>query len=133
MTLTMHNQFLRYALGGLASNAFGYCLYLALTYLGMNHKLAMSLLYGIGVLQGFVFNKKWSFRFNGPATPALVRYITAYAVGYVINFFALVVLVDQSGLPHQEVQAVMIVVVAGLLFLAQFFWVFAKINENRPS
>ena len=120
-------QLVRYGIVGLASNAFGYLLYLGLTYLGTGPKLAMSLLYGVGVLQTFVFNKKWSFRFEGAATPALVRYVTVYAMGYVIQFLALMLLVDLMGLPHQWVMGVLILFVALLLFLAQKFWVF------RPS
>jgi len=133
MYLAVHKQFVRYAVVGLASNAFGYLLYLALTHLGMGHKLAMSLLYAVGVLQTFVFNKRWSFRFDGDATPALVRYATAYALGYIINLSALLLLVDQMGLPHQWVQGVMIVLVALLLFVAQRYWVFAKHPEQVVS
>jgi putative flippase GtrA len=117
-------QLVRYGIVGLASNAFGYLLYLGLTYLDMGPKLAMSLLYGVGVLQTFVFNKKWSFRFEGAATPALVRYATVYAMGYVIQFLALMLLVDRMGLPHQWVMGVLILFMALLLFIAQKFWVF---------
>jgi len=130
MPLAAHQQFVRYAVVGLASNAFGYLLYLALTHLGMGHKLAMSLLYAVGVLQSFVFNKKWSFRFDGAATPALMRYASAYAVGYIVNLSALMLLVDQMGLPHQWVQGAMIVVVAVMLFLAQRYWVFPKLSRS---
>ena len=131
--MTANSQFIRYVFVGLTSNAVIYVAYLLLTQLGMGPKLAMSLLYGIGMLQTFVFNKKWSFRFNGPATPALVRYITTYGVGYVINLVALVVLVDQAGFPHQAIQAVMIVLIAGHLFLAQRFWVFPQGFESKSS
>lgn len=123
-------QLVRYGIVGLASNAVGYLLYLGLTYLGMGPKLAMSLLYGVGVLQTFVFNKKWSFRFEGAATPALVRYATVYAVGYVINFFALMLFVDQAALSHQLVQGVMIFIVAIMLFIAQRYWVFRQTTRS---
>lgn len=119
-------QLVRYGIVGVTSNAFGYLLYLGLTYLGMGPKLAMSLLYGVGVMQTFMFNKKWSFRFDGAATPALLRYATVYAFGYVVNFSALMLLVDQMGLPHQWVQGAMILVVAVMLFLAQRYWVFPQ-------
>jgi len=117
-------QLMRYGIVGLASNALGYLLYLGLTYLGMGPKLAMSLLYCVGVLQTFVFNKKWSFRFDGAATPALVRYATVYAMGYVINIFSLMLLVDQMGLPHQWVMGVLVLFMAVFFFVAQKFWVF---------
>jgi len=133
MPLAVHKQFVRYAVVGLASNAFGYLLYLALTHLGMGHKLAMSLLYAVGVLQSFVFNKKWSFRFDGAASPALMRYASAYAVGYIVNLSALMLLVDKMGLQHQWVQGVMILIVAIFVFLAQRYWVFATHSEQAAS
>ena len=58
-------QFSRYAIVGLASNAIGYVLYIGLTRLGLGPKLAMSLLYGIGILQTFLFNKRWTFGHRG--------------------------------------------------------------------
>ena len=119
-------QFVRYAIVGLASNLIGYLLYIVLTRLGLGPKIAMSLLYVVGVLQTFVFNKRWSFRFDGAPKPALVRYATIYALGYVINFLALMIFVDQIGLPHQLVQGVMILVVAVMLFIAQRYWVFPE-------
>lgn len=117
-------QFVRYAIVGLASNAIGYGLYIVLTGLGLGPKLAMSLLYCIGVVQTFVFNKKWSFRFDGAAAPAIVRYATVYAVGYCFNFLALMLLVDHVGLPHQWVMAGLVVFMAVFFFIGQKFWVF---------
>jgi len=123
-------QFIRYVVVGLASNAVIYLAYIVLTQLGMGPKLAMSLLYVIGVLQTFVFNKKWSFRFEGAATTALVRYLMAYGVGYAVNLLALTLFVDQAQLPHQLVQGVMIFVVAFMLFVAHRYWVFPSNNNS---
>lgn len=127
--MTARSQFIRYVIVGIASNATIYIVYLVLTRLGMGPKLAMSLLYCVGVLQTFVFNKKWSFRFDGAAKPALVRYAAVYAAGYVIQFLALVLLVDQIGLPHQWVMGTLILFIALLLFLAQKFWVFRQASD----
>ena len=117
-------EFIRYAIVGLISNAIGYIIYIALTLVSFEPKLAMSLMYGLIVLQTFIFNKNWTFRFGGAGTPALVRYAASYLMGYVINLTSLVILVDQAGLPHKLVQGVTILGVAALLFLAQKYWVF---------
>jgi putative flippase GtrA len=124
--MTARSQFIRYVIVGLASNAVIYIAYLMLTLVGMGPKLAMSLLYGVGVLQTFVFNKNWSFRFEGAATPALVRYATVYAAGYAINLFALVLLVDRMGLPHRWVMGILVLFMAVFFFVAQKFWVFRQ-------
>lgn len=122
---------MRYAIVGLASNLIGYLLYLVLTSVGLGPKLAMSVLYAVGVLQTFVFNKNWSFGFNGAATPALVRYAAIYALGYVINFVILLWLVDKSGLPHQWVMAGLVVFMAVFFFAGQKFWVFRQPGSSR--
>jgi putative flippase GtrA len=117
-------QFIRYALVGLASNALLYGFYIALTSIGTEPKLAMTLLYALGVAQSFVFNKRWSFRHGGRFRPTFARYCATYAVGYVINFFALLLLADRLGFPHQLVQGIMIVLLAFMLFALQKLWVF---------
>jgi len=119
-----HVQLSRYAVVGLASNAFAFLLYLVLTYVGMGHKTAMTLLYAVGVAQTFYFNRKWSFGHNGVISSAFLRYIAAYAFGYVFNLVMLLLLVDQWGWPHLWVQGTMIFVLAGMLFLLQRYWVF---------
>ncbi len=117
-------QFSRYAIVGLASNAIGYVIYIVLTGLGLGPKLAMSVVYGIGILQTFLFNKQWTFGHRGAGGSVFARYCFVYGLGYVINLLALILLVDQAGLQHQWVQGVMILVVAVVLFAAQRYWVF---------
>lgn len=117
-------QLIRYGVVGLTSNGIGFLLYLLLTWLGMGPKVAMSLLYVIGVVQTFFFNKHWSFSYGGKDRGAFIRYCQAYGLGYLINLAALVVLVDKLGYPHQIVQCALILLVAGMLFLLQKFWVF---------
>jgi putative flippase GtrA len=125
-------QFLRYAVVGLASNAILYAAYLALTGMGMEVKLAMTLLYALGVAQTFFFNKNWSFRHSGTHGPAFVRYCISYGLGYVVNLAALFVLVDRLGYPHQIVQGAMVLSIAVMLFLLQKFWVF-RLNTTLPT
>lgn len=120
-----HIQLSRYAVVGLASNAVGYLLYLLLTYAGMGHKSAMSLLYVIGVVQTFYFNRSWSFNHQGMAHTAFIRYVIAYALGYLLNLALLWLAVDHLHMPHQGVQAAAIVLVALSLFMMHKYWVFA--------
>jgi hypothetical protein len=59
----------------------------------------MSLLYALGVIQTFYFNKTWSFRHGGTHGPAFIRYCISYGLGYLFNLAALHVLVDRLGTP----------------------------------
>lgn len=125
-------QLLRYGMVGVLSNLVGYLLYLAITGAGVEHKLTMSLLYVVGVAQTFFFNRRWSFRHKGAHGPALLRYCIAYALGYLFNLWALWLMVDVLGHPHQLVQAVMVFLVAALLFLLQKLWVFRS-DDSDPG
>lgn len=125
-------QLIRYGIVGVASNAVGYLLYLAITAAGLEHKLAMTLLYAVGVAQTFIFNKRWSFRHAGAHATAFVRYCIAYASGYFVNLAALFILVDRLGYPHQLVQGVMILALAAMLFMLQKFWVFRS-TSSQPA
>jgi putative flippase GtrA len=122
-------QLLRYALIGAVSNAGVYAGYLLLTALGAGPKTAMTIVYCGGTLATFMFNRRWTFDHEGTVSGALGRYVMTYAGVYVFNAVSLVMLVDIAGLPHRLVMLAMIFVSAGLIFVLQKFWVFARSLE----
>lgn len=126
-------QVIRYGVVGVLSNTIGYILYLVITFFGTEHKLAMTLLYVLGVMQTFIFNKRWSFRDGGAYGPALVRYCITYGFGYFINLTALFVFVDFFGYRHQIVQGILVLSLAVILFLLQKFWVFRSITPQAAT
>ena len=119
-------QLVRYGLVGIASNLSIYLVYLLITFLGLEAKAAMTLVYFIGATIGFIGNRKWTFDHQGDAHGAAIRYVIAHALGYLINFLLLLGLVDHLGYPHQLVQAFAIVVVAAFLFVTFKLWVFRE-------
>jgi putative flippase GtrA len=122
----MSRQLATFALVGLTLNAALYAAYLALTAAGMAPQAAMTLTYLAGVLIGFLLNRRIVFRFEGDGGAALLRYVIAYAGGYVVDYAALDVFVDRLGFPHPLVQGAMILILAAALFLLQKFWIFAR-------
>lgn len=125
-------QFYRYGLIGLASNVLGYLLFLSITYWGVELKIAMTLLYAVGVTVGFFGNRQWAFVHNGALLGSSTRYCIAHVFGYLINFLILFWFVDRLGYSHQWVQAGAIFVVAGFLFVAFKYFVFLK-SDNSGS
>lgn len=124
--MSVQIELIRYGIVGIATNALIYALYLALTALGIGPKFAMSLLYMVGVLQTFVFNKAWTFRYTGQARLAFWRHVVLYSAGYAINFVLMTILVDAVLWPHQLVMAGLVVLMAVFFFVGQKFWVFRK-------
>jgi putative flippase GtrA len=126
-------QFLRYVVIGLLLNAAFYAAYLLLTWRGAPPRWAMTATYCGGVCVGFALNRRITFQHDGPRLPLFLRYAAAYALGYVVNLVAILVLEDRAGLAHQWVQAAMVFALAIMLFLLQKFWVFApRPTDGRP-
>ena len=119
-------QLISYGLVGVANNTVFYFVYLLVTYLGVEPKIAMTLMYIIGASIGFIGNRKWTFAHRGNSTKAALGYVLAYLFGYLLNFLILVTFVDQLGYAHQWVQAMAIIIVAAFLFVISKFFVFAN-------
>ena len=123
-------QGLRYGIVGIVSNLVLYMSYLGFTSLGVGHKTAMTVLYVVGVLQSFYFNKRWSFSHDGVASSALFRYLFTYAFFYLLNVASLFLFVDRLGLPHAWVQALTMLAIIVPLFLVQRYWVFPQASQR---
>lgn len=119
-------QLVRYGIVGIATNGLMFAGYLGLGTLGIGPKAAMSLLYVPGVLLGFLWNRSFTFHHRGNVPLSMARYLSAYAVGFVFTFAALLIFVDWLGLPADPVVLVLIFVTAALLYCLQRYWVFRQ-------
>lgn len=124
-------QMMRYGIVGILNNLIGYLIYLALTWLWLEPKLAVTLLYPIGALTGYFGNAKYAFTYDGHFANGLLRYIIAHFVGYFVNIALIYVFSDKLLFPHQIVQAVAIFVVAGVLFILFKYFVFRTHAVDR--
>ena len=123
---TSIRQMLRYGLVGIATNLFGYLLFLLITHWGIEPKKTMTALYFTGALIGFFGHRQWTFAHEEGVLSSASRYIIAHVCGYAINFFILFFFVDLLGFSAKMVQAAAIVVVAGFLFIVFKYMVFPK-------
>jgi putative flippase GtrA len=122
---------LRYAVVGVACNAIGYAAYLALTWLGVPFKLAMSFLYALGICISFLGNRNWVFEYRGDVAGAVWRFGLAHVAGYLFNLGLLAFFVDKLGYPHEWIQAAAIFVVGGFLFVVFRLFVFRHYQPER--
>lgn len=126
----MQRQFIRYCITGVIHNGAGYLLYLLVTWLGAEPKIAMSVLFVIGVAVSFLLNRNWSFADKGSVSGSLTRFVIVYMTGYVLNLAALLVFYDRLGYPHQWVQGLATIAIAVVLFLLNRYFVF---RDARPT
>ena len=123
-------QLVRYGLVGVVSNVTIYFVYLFITYIGVEPKTAMTLVYIIGASLGFIGNRKWTFDHRGKSSSASLRYVLAHLFGYLLNFLILFTFVDRLGYFHQLVQALAIIIVAAFLFIVFKYYVFPSAPEK---
>ncbi|MCI8210403.1 hypothetical protein AUC61_12725 [Pseudomonas sp. S25] len=126
-------ELFRYGVVGLLNNGIGFCVYLLLTWLGTDPSLTMTCLYAVGATAGFFGAKKIAFNHSGRFWQTAIRYGLAHLGGYSINLAMLLYLHERLGWPHQWVQAVAIVVVAGYLFIVLKFFVFSSPRDASTS
>ncbi|WP_124431982.1 GtrA family protein [Pseudomonas orientalis] len=123
-------QLVRYGIVGLTNNALLYLGYLLLVYCGSGEKLAMTLIYMIGVFTSYTFNYKWTFS-QRKNRAALIRYIQMHLTGYFINFILLYIFVDRLLYPHQIVQIFAIIIVAFFGFFTCKYFVFRDRSAHQ--
>ena len=123
---TIAQEIARFGLVGLLSNLCGFAIFILVTHLGVGYKWAMTGLYLFGGVVGYLGNKKWSFDTTTEHRSALWKYCFAYLMGYLINLYILIQLVDRMGYSHIYAQALAVIVVTTFLFLAFKFYVFAE-------
>jgi putative flippase GtrA len=126
-------QSVRYALVGLGLNGLVFVIYLMLTYQGLDFRVSMTIAYVTGVMLSFLANSNWSFEHDGALSPAFLRYMIAYFLGYILNLAILWAGVEYLLFPHQLVQAFSIAVVAVILFALQKRWVFSPQADQAAS
>lgn len=133
----MLRQLFRYGVAGLLTNLFGYMVYLLITFLGVDPKIVVSVIYPLSAVTGFFAHFRYSFSYRKGYSGAAIRYSIAHCIGYGVNVAMLYVLSDRLKFPHQAVQAAAIFVVAGILFLIFRYFVFphsgSEISESLSA
>lgn len=121
-------QVARYGVVGVLNNLLGYLIYLLITWLWLDPKVAVTLMYPIGAVTAYFGHARYSFAYSGRSSHGIIRYAIAHVIGYGANIGMIYVFSDRLGYPHQLVQAAAIVAVAGILYLLFRYFVF----PNRP-
>ena len=120
-------QFVRYVVIGLGLNGALYAAYLLLSSLVTSSRGAMTITFAVGTLLCFIANRNLTFGHRGDQWRALVRFAACYASLYIINLAALWIIAERIGVPHQIVQAGVILVLPFISFVIQKYWVFPAV------
>lgn len=116
---------------GVLNNLLGYLIYLLVTWLWLDPKIVVTMLYPIGAITSYFGHARYSFAYSGCASQSIVRYAMAQPIGYGANIGMLYLLSDRLDYPHQLVQDVAIIAVAGIFHPLFRYFVFP--NDPHSS
>lgn len=74
--------------------------------LGLNYKLANVLGYGCGIVNSFIWNRRWTFRSKKDPKPQVLLFFLMFGVSYGLNLGATVLCVEVIGIPPNIAQLV---------------------------
>lgn len=89
---------IRFLFVGGINTAVGYGTFALCIFLGLHYTIAQLISTIIGVANSYIWNKYFTFKKKGRSLSEVIRFITVYAVSYVINLVLLYVLIDRMGL-----------------------------------
>lgn len=132
---TLLSQLLRFNLVGAFNTGVTYLFYAGLVTLGVHHMLALAAEYILGISISFTLNRMITFRVKRVGSGRrFARMLWTYLVLLGINMGLLWILVDRMGRDKLVSQLAALVVVTGLSFLIQKFYVFRGEDHNgQPS
>ena len=123
------SELIRFGIVGVAHNLIGYLVYLLITWLGTDPKIAVAILYPLGTAVSFFANRRWTFNHQGKVTHSMVKFGMMHAFGYTLNLVIIYVGYDVLGIPHQLVQLFGMGFLAVMFFVMSKFIVFSKVEE----
>jgi len=102
----LDHRLARFVAVGLANTLFGLAIIFASkALLGLGDVASNFIGYAIGILMGFVVNKRWTFEHRGGAASAFGRYLLVLAVAYAANLATTLCAIDVLHLDPYLAQA----------------------------
>lgn len=125
-------QFSRFVAVGILNTGIGLAvIFAAKALLGWNDLAANAFGYAVGLCASFVLNRAWTFRDRGRVGPALLRFLIAFGLAYLVNLATVFGLRDVVGIDSYVAQAAGVVPYTVLFFVASRAFVFLEGRDQR--
>ena len=116
----------KYGIVGVTNVTIDFLLYALLLSLGVWYVLAKTVSLIIVTLNGYTFNRLWTFRTGDHRHSTLARYVAVQATGLAMNVALLTFFIELVGLDPLVAQAFAVPFVAAYSFLSNRLWTFAR-------
>jgi len=122
-------QFVKFGIVGASNTILSLGVYAALLQLGVWYLAASAVSYGVGMVNGFLWNRRWTFRGHVGDAFTPLRWLVVQGCGLGATLGLVYLLVDDAGVDKVLAQACAIAVVVVFTFVANRAWTF----RTRPA
>jgi putative flippase GtrA len=130
LSMPLVSQFVKFGIVGVSNTLIFFAVYtLLLKVFGVWYVAASGIGFAVGAINGFLWNRAWTFRGHVGDALTPVRWFVVQSSGLLANLGLVYLFVDGAGLGELVGQAVTIVIVTVLTFLANRAWTF---REHPP-
>jgi putative flippase GtrA len=125
-------QFVKFGIVGISNTLIFFAVYtLLLKVFGVWYVAASGIGFAVGAVNGFLWNRAWTFKGHVGDALTPVRWFVVQTAGLLLNLGLVYLFVDGAGLDELVGQAVTIVIVTVTTFLANRAWTFR--GEPEPE
>ncbi|TMK42211.1 MAG: GtrA family protein [Actinobacteria bacterium] len=126
-------QFIKYGLVGALNTGLTIGLYALLLAAGVWYVLAYVLAYAVGIVNGYLMNRAWTFVAERTHFATAVRYFAVQGGGLALSTGVVYLAVDVGGLSKILGQIVAIAAAVITTFFANRWWTFAARHHRRSA
>ena len=118
-------EVLKFIVVGVFSTIVNYlCFYILYEFVHINYMISSASGYMLGVLAGYVLNKRWTFKSDSKSKTEIVKYYVVYLISLAISLKALELLVTGFGLDPKIAQILVIGISTVINFLGLKLFIF---------
>ncbi len=125
LRMPLVSQFVKFGIVGVSNTLIFFLVYtLLLKVFGVWYVAASGIGFAVGAINGFLWNRAWTFKGHVGDALTPVRWFVVQSSGLLVNLGLVYLFVDGAGFGKLEGQAVTIAIVTVLTFLANRAWTF---------
>lgn len=116
----------KYGVVGVANVIIDLSVFALLVHFGLWYVAARVVAVVVATVNGYMFNRIWTFRAGAHQTAKLARYVTVQGIGLLLSVGMLAFLVEVLDVPKLAAAVLALPFVAGYCFLANRLWTFGR-------
>jgi putative flippase GtrA len=127
------NRLVRFIVVGGSSTAITLAIFTASIGLGVWYPIGAALGYAAGILNGYTWNRRWTFEAGAFHLPEFSRYVLVQGGGLVANVAGLTFAVEVLSMPKLPAEIATLIPIVLVTFLLNRRWTFGSRAASSPG